>query len=238
MQAIILNSGKGTRLGKLTKDKPKCLVKFNEVDTILDRQIQILNKYGIDNVLITTGYKKDILEDYIDKKDYNVDLVFNELFETTNYIYSLYKVREFIKDDVILLHGDMVFDESIIKRIIENEENLVVAREDGQLSSKDFKCEILNSNVMKIAVNLYTEKSKNCFPIYKFNKESFEVWIKGIEDSVRKNNVTIYAEEILNNLLEKGDIKLNPLYIKDEICTEVDDEEDLFEASSMINLSV
>ncbi|MBU5314789.1 phosphocholine cytidylyltransferase family protein [Clostridium bornimense] len=226
MQAIILNSGKGTRLGKLTKDKPKCLVKINEVDTILDRQIQILNKYGIDNILITTGYKKDILEDYIDKKDYNVDLVFNELFETTNYIYSLYKVREFIKDDVILLHGDMVFHESILKRILEGKENLVVVRKDGQLSSKDFKCEILNSNVMKIAVNLYTEKSKNCFPIYKFNKESFEVWIKGIEDSVRKNNVTIYAEEILNNLLEKGDIKLNPLYIKDEICTEVDDEED------------
>ena len=226
MQAIILNSGKGTRLGKLTEDKPKCLVKINEVDTILDRQIRILNKYGIDNVLITTGYKKDILENHIYIKGYNVNLVFNELFETTNYIYSLYKVREFIKDDVILLHGDMVFHESILKRILEGKENFVVTREDGQLSSKDFKCEILNGNVMKIAVNLYNEKCKNCFPIYKFNKESFEVWIKGIEESVRKNNVTIYAEEILNNLLEKDYIKLNPLYIKDEICTEVDDEED------------
>lgn len=226
MQAIILNSGKGTRLGKLTEDKPKCLVKINEVDTILDRQIRILNKYGIDNILITTGYKKDILENHIDKKGYNVNLVFNELFETTNYIYSLYKVREFIEDDVILLHGDMVFDESIIKRIIENEENLVVAREDGKLSNKDFKCDLLNNNVMKIAVNLYNEKCKNCFPIYKFNKESFEFWIKAIEESVRKNNVTIYAEEVLNNLLEKGSVKLNPLYIRDEICTEVDDEED------------
>ena len=226
MQAIILNSGKGTRLGKLTEDKPKCLVKINEVDTILDRQIRILNKYGIDNVLITTGYKKDILENHIDKKGYNVNLVFNELFETTNYIYSLYKVREFIEDDVILLHGDMVFKENIIEQLLNRNENVIVAREEGKLSEKDFKCKIVNGYVHEISTKLFDEDCRNCFPVYKFNKISFQVWMNEIERAVELGDVNIYAEERLNDVLLNGVIELCPLYIKDEICTEVDDEED------------
>lgn len=226
MQAIILNSGKGTRLGKLTEDKPKCLVKINEVDTILDRQIRILNKYGIENICITTGYKKDILEKHIDKKGYNVDLVFNELFETTNYIYSLYKVREIIKDDVILLHGDMVFKENIIEQILNRSDNVIVTREEGELSDKDFKCKIVNECVHEISTKLFGKDCRNCFPVYKFNKISFQVWMKEIERAVELGDVNIYAEERLNDVLLNGAIELYPLYIKDEICTEVDDEED------------
>ena len=46
-QAIILAAGKGSRFNSLTKNIPKCLLVVGKT-TILDRQIDILLRNGID----------------------------------------------------------------------------------------------------------------------------------------------------------------------------------------------
>ena len=127
MKALILNSGTGTRMGDLTKDKPKCLVGLEDGTTILSRQLSILEKCGISDVVITTGrYDKEIQ----DACSYHTELTFtfvkNELYDSTNYIYSIYKAREHLDDDIILLHGDLVFEEYVILRLINSEKSCVV----------------------------------------------------------------------------------------------------------------
>jgi choline kinase len=47
MKAFIFNSGVGSRLGDLTKDKPKALVELKSGETILGRQLRILRSQGI-----------------------------------------------------------------------------------------------------------------------------------------------------------------------------------------------
>ena len=64
MKAIILNSGMGTRLGELTKDKPKSLVSISDEETIFSNAISILSQFDIDEFILTTGYLSDVLEDY------------------------------------------------------------------------------------------------------------------------------------------------------------------------------
>ena len=56
MKAIIVAAGIGSRLGELTKDIPKPLVDVNG-KSILQRQIEIYRKFGVDEIFIVTGYK-------------------------------------------------------------------------------------------------------------------------------------------------------------------------------------
>ena len=70
MKAIIVAAGIGSRLGELTKHLPKPLVDVNG-KSILERQISLFKKFGIDEIFIITGYKNDKIN-----------------FSNVNYIYN------------------------------------------------------------------------------------------------------------------------------------------------------
>lgn len=56
MQAIILAAGMGKRLGELTKDNTKCMVKVNGVP-LIDRVLRQLSSIDLSRVIIVTGYQ-------------------------------------------------------------------------------------------------------------------------------------------------------------------------------------
>jgi len=58
MKAIFIAAGEGSRLGNLTKDLPKPLVDVNS-KSIIERQISLLRKNNINDIVVTTGYKKE-----------------------------------------------------------------------------------------------------------------------------------------------------------------------------------
>ena len=64
MKALILNSGMGTRMGSLTSEQPKCMTEIGPGETILSRQLKLLQQVGITEVVMTTGFLGDVLEDY------------------------------------------------------------------------------------------------------------------------------------------------------------------------------
>ena len=58
MRAIILAAGSGLRLNQHTKDIPKALLDLNG-KSILERQISLLREYGINEIFVVTGYKRE-----------------------------------------------------------------------------------------------------------------------------------------------------------------------------------
>ena len=121
MKALILNSGMGSRMGKYTKDHPKCMTDLLNGETIISRQLKLLNEIGIDEVVITTGYFRDVLIEHCNSLNLPIkyNFVHNENYDTTNYIYSIYCAREYLKDEeIILLHGDLVFEKSVLSDIV------------------------------------------------------------------------------------------------------------------------
>ena len=64
MKAIILAGGRGKRLKPITDDVPKPLVLIKNIP-IIEWQIKYLKKFGIDEVIICTGYKQEMIEDYL-----------------------------------------------------------------------------------------------------------------------------------------------------------------------------
>ena len=224
MKAIILASGAGRRLRPLTNHLPKSLIDLGNA-TILDCQLKSLMKHGIDRVIITTGPFKKVLEDHARSK-YRVRFWFvdNPRYETTNYIYSLWLTRDLIDEDVLLLHGDLLFEDILIKKLLQAGGNCVLVNRKIEPPDKDFKALIEDGRVIEIGVELFGPNTCYCAPMYRFSRVDFLRWLTEVDSFVRQGNVTCYAEDAFNKISD--DIVLQPLYFE-EFCMEIDTPGDL-----------
>lgn len=226
MKALILNSGLGSRMGTLTADKPKCMVKISEKETILSRQLKFLKTAGIEDIVITTGvYEKEIIN-YCSELELNLKYTFvkNFLSHSTNYIYSIYLAKEFLNDSIIMMHGDLVFDYKILEAIVSCEESVVAISTTNKLPEKDFKAVIKEDKINKIGVEFFDD-AVECQPLYKLNKQDWIMWLENICLFCENNNVKCYAENAFNDIAYKCSIR--PMDYKEELCSEVDTIEDL-----------
>jgi phosphoenolpyruvate phosphomutase len=224
MKAIILASGVGKRLRPLTERNPKSLLRVGG-RALIDYQLEALVKHGIRDIVITTGHLGKKLEEYVRKASaIPVQFVYNPEYERTNYIYSLWLTKGLIDEDIILLHGDLIFDSVLIQKLLGAQGNRVLVNRYVLSPEKDFKALIKRGRVVRIGVNLSGPGTFFCAPMYKFSKTDFLLWLDKIEDFVRQGKVDCYAEDALNEI--SGDALLRPLYFK-EFCMEIDTKADL-----------
>lgn len=225
MQAIILNSGTGSRMKTLTENKPKCLLPLKGDKLILTEQIEALLAAGVTDIVITTGKYHDMIKKELNKRNYdaNISYVQNPDYDSTNYIYSIYLAMELLKSDILLLHGDLVFDRALFINFVKDaRKNILTVSKSDVLPEKDFKAKISGGYVKGVSVN-YTENCRFCLPLYKLEASAFDVWKKEIANFVEANNKTVYAEEALNNVADDMNIES---YYFDGFCAEVDCAED------------
>ena len=227
MKALILASGLGVRLNHITEITPKCLIKITD-KTILDHQLTALYQNGVKDVIITTGHLEDKIINFVKKYESKLDitLVHNEIYDKTNYIYSIYKTRDLLDDDVLLIHGDLVFDQHVLKLLLKSRHNNSVIIEKDNRPENDFKANIINDKITEISIHLFGENCHFLAPFYKFSKIDFSKWLTKIEEFVNENQVTCYAENALNELLGRN-IDLHAVYVENKLCMEVDDANDL-----------
>ena len=161
MKAIIYNSGIGKRMGDLTKDKPKSMVMLKNGETIFERQLRLLNECGIKDVIVTTGPFKEKIEAVVKEKQYkdmNIILVENPIYDKTNYIYSMYCAKEYLDDDMILLHGDLVFNRGLLQKVIDSSFcDLVTINREKKLPEKDFKGRIKDGKLQEVSINIFDD---------------------------------------------------------------------------------
>lgn len=233
-QVLILNSGRGSRLGERTKQKNKCLVELTEGKTILDCQLDACLASGFREIVMTTGYLAEELEAYI-REAYpmlSVTFVYNPDYLTTNYIYSMYLAREVLKEDLLLLHGDLYLEASLLKKISQCQGSAVVIQPSLKQNAKDFQAIVREGNIEKIAVGLEDDSTLPSQPVYKLTASDWRIWRDKISEFCENGNRACYAEEALNAVLKE--INLCRMDFPAEDCFEVDDERDLQNARRIL----
>ena len=68
MKALILAGGRGKRLRPITDKIPKPLILINNVP-LIERSIKYLKKFGINDIIICSGYKSKQIENFLKKKN-------------------------------------------------------------------------------------------------------------------------------------------------------------------------
>ena len=237
MQAIILAAGLGRRLGRLTKDNTKCMLPVNG-KRIIDRLLEQISAAGIRRVVIVVGYQRENLMRHIGNRyDESLDIVYveNPVFDKTNNIYSLALAKKYLcKDDTLLLESDLVFEQRMLQRILEDPRpNLALVDRyetwmDGTMVKIDAEGNILNF-VPKKAFR-YADVAqywKTC-NIYKFSREFSEhKYVPFLDAYCEALGNNEYYEQVLRLITLLNSSELQALPADGCKWYEIDDVQDL-----------
>ena len=213
-------------MGALTSEHPKCMTEISGTETILSRQLKCLSDLGVKEVVMTTGYFDQVLVDYCNSLGLPMNFTFvnNPLYAETNYIYSIYCAREYLDDDIVLMHGDLVFEESVLKDILDYPTSAMKVSSTVPLPEKDFKAVIKDGFVMKVGINFFDD-AMEAQALYKLNRADWKIWLDKISEFCENDNRKCYAENALNEL--EGACNIKAFDVKDRLCSEIDTPEDL-----------
>ena len=234
MKALILNSGLGSRMGVLTSEHPKCMTDISENDSILSRQLRIIADAGISEVVMTTGYFNEVLIDYCNSLGLplNYTFVHNPIYDKTNYIYSIYCAKDVLYgEDIVLMHGDLVFEKEIFSNVIESKESCMTVSSTLPLPEKDFKAVIHSGRIEKVGIEFFDD-AMAAQPLYKLNADDFKIWLDEIVAFCESDNRRCYAENAFNQVSDR--CKIIPLDFKDALCAEIDNADDLAVISARV----
>lgn len=237
MQAIILAAGMGRRLGELTSNNTKCMVKVNGV-ALIDRLLGQLTKLNLDRVILVIGYKGENLKEHIgDRYDgaLNIEYIENAIYDQTNNIYSLALAKnELQDDDTLLIESDLIFDDNLFNLIVKDPHpNIALVAKyqtwmDGTMVQIDDDNNIINF-VPKKAFD-YNDISTyyKTVNIYKFSKDfSKNKYVPFLEAYSKSLGNNEYYEQVLRVITFLDQSELKALPIGDEKWYEIDDIQDL-----------
>jgi len=233
MKALILNSGLGSRMGVLTSDHPKCMTEISIRETILSRQLKLIADAGISEVIITTGYYDSVLIQYCYSLELPLVFTFvnNPIYDKTNYIYSIYCAREYLDDEIILMHGDLVFENEVFDKVVASNVSCMTVSSTLPLPEKDFKARVIDGKVMAVGVDVFNE-AMEAQALYHLKREDWKVWLSKIIEFCENDNRKVYAENALNEL--NGAANIYALDVKNLLCAEIDNPEDLAVVSAKL----
>lgn len=125
LKVIVLAAGSGSRLRPLTDNAPKCMVDINGVK-IIDHILSTINDANIKQIKIIGGYKFDVLRKYLNT--YNVELVENQKYATTNMVASLFGAlcNEDLTYDLIISYSDIIYNAQVLNLLVSSSYDISV----------------------------------------------------------------------------------------------------------------
>ena len=237
MQAIILAAGMGRRLGELTSQNTKCMVKVNGV-SLIDRLLGQLSRLALNRVVIVVGYKGQELKDYIGQRyaeRLKIEYVENPVYDRTNNIYSLALAKDQLQeDDTLLIESDLIFSDRLFPMVVDNAQPnvaLVAKYEswmDGTMVTIDKEQNIVNFVPKKAFNYADIDKYYKTVNIYKFSKEfSQQKYVPFLDAYSKAMGNNEYYEQVLRVITMIDDSGLKALPIGQEKWYEIDDVQDL-----------
>ena len=145
MKAIILAGGRGKRLRPITDKIPKPLILINE-KPLIERTINYLKKYGITEIIISSGYKSNLIEKFLKKKkNFGCEIIFSTENTPLGTGGAIKKALKYVNEESFLvLNGDIVTNIDL-KKILKKP-NTIAANE---LKTKFGTMDIKNNKILK-----------------------------------------------------------------------------------------
>ena len=156
MKTIILAAGIGQRLENCSKNRPKCLLEFNG-KSLLQRHIEILHHYGLDDIVIVTGFESDMIKSVLsDIGAIRVGISFNPNFTKGSILSLLTGLNTLTPEqNFILMDADVLFDHNIIDRLVNSgKENIFLLDRDFEMGEEPVKLCVYNDQLIEFRKQL------------------------------------------------------------------------------------
>ena len=211
MNIVFLAAGKSSRIYKEV-GKPKCLLKINN-QSIISNLLKNLKGLKFKKINIVVGFKSYLIKEEL-KKNKKINFIYNKYFNSREMLYSLILALKKIDDDIIFSYTDIIYDRSIIEKLISKKNNIylpilkdwkkvwIKRKKEIKSDAEDLQID-KNSNLKTIGKKITNiSKVKYQFMgLVMINKENKKEIIKLYNST--KNNKKIHLTEFLNLILKK-----------------------------------
>jgi len=118
MKTVIMAGGKGSRISSIISDIPKPMIRIGD-KPVLEHEIECLRNQGFTDIILTIGYLADNIVDYFGDgrgtsiatgRSFGVDIEYFIEKEPLGNAGALFKIKEKLTEDFLLLNADAVFD--------------------------------------------------------------------------------------------------------------------------------
>ena len=225
--ALILCAGYGERLNPLTLDKPKPLLKINNI-TLLEKCIKLIKIIGVKKIIINTFYLKEKITKFLKKKNFDLDIkIINDgdiILNTGGGILNM--INSSHDTDFLIFNPDTLWNENYLDHIKEMEKfyfsrkinNILMIVNKNLSFDKDLKGDFnfIDHRLKKDDVNnfIYTGcqiVNQNLFDKYQVSNFSiFEIWNK----LIKKNE--LYGYESKKNFFHLTNLEIYKKLLKHE----------------------
>ena len=211
MNIVFLAAGKSSRIYKEV-GKPKCPLKINN-KSIISSLLKNLKGLNLKKINIVVGFKSYLIKEEL-KKNKKINYIYNKHYNSREMLYSLILALKKIDDDIIFSYTDIIYDRSIIKKLISKKNNIylpilknwkkvwIKRKKEIKSDAEDLQID-KNSNLKTIGKKI-TDISKVKYQfmgLVMINKENKKNIIK-LFNSI-KNNKKIHLTEFLNLIVKK-----------------------------------
>ena len=221
MKAIILAAGQGKRIKKFHKT-PKAFIKIPKIGkTLIERNIELLKKYGVKKIIIVTGYKKKYFQKL---KSNNVILKDVKNFRKFNNYFSLLSIKKLIVGNIIILFSDILISEKIIQRLSKIKKKICLVIDKNKKLRDTMRVLLEKQNILDIGSHIDVKRADgNFIGIAKFNYSGSKFLRRNLKKNVQ--NFREYYIKALN--LPKKKKMVNYLDVRKKFWMEIDDKKDL-----------
>ena len=220
--AIIFAAGSNRRISNFF-NKPKSLLTFNKNNlSIIERLIKIIKKNNFSEIIIITGYKRELLETKLYNQ--NVKFIFFKNYKNTNNLQTLLFAKNYLQYETYLFFADLIFDEKILKNIIDYKTDFLTVVDTSKVHEGTMRVRINNSNLMEIGSHIPVKNGQgNFIGISKISKYGVEI----IKNNLVyfKNNKRDYYTIIFNKMI-RNNYKIKYYDCKNLFWKEIDTIED------------
>lgn len=218
--ALILAAGYGSRIADVTLN-PKSLLPVSE-KSLMDWHFDSLAKVGIKDVVVVTGYKREMLEEYLEKfkSNFNLDFAVNDDYKVKGNTYSLFFGLEKVENDFLLFDADLIYDTEILRAFVEDRNsNSILVGESSIDDIESAKAMIDKDGFVRMTIDkravTVEERAKYKFAgeaigILKFSKEYRDDMLDECKKFLAdEKNISKNWEHVMNEFLHTHDMAIH-----------------------------
>jgi choline kinase len=239
MKLIVLAAGEGSRLRPYSDGLPKCMVPLRDGSSLLERQLEIINTVGSFDISLIGGYCWEKL------LKYDLPIIINKDYKTTNMVWSLFCAREQLNDDLIISYGDIVYSKYLLNDLLKSNSDISIAidknwesywreRNDDPLDDAESLKILGKDRIIEIGKKAHSVKEiqGQYMGLMKFNKTGLSILTEVYEKILCGRYIVgnrapskIYMTDLLQAAIDMG-YEVNAIYNNDP-WVEVDTVRDL-----------
>jgi choline kinase len=236
--ALILAAGIGARIKSSDNNLPKCLLKLDDEQTILSRQIkQLIEAGNVDRIIISSGFEHDQIEAYVESNfsgmlNSKILLEYNPFYSISNNLVSLWNLRGLVVDSgkgIMISNGDNVYGQ-VFRELVPNlpPDNLVVIRKKPNFDGDDMKVLIKENTIQQINKNISSNEAHGeAIGLSKFNTDGKIQLFKMLDQMVKNpRHLSSFYLRAFEYLIEHEDLVLKAHDCGNMFFEEIDFPED------------